>query len=144
MWNLLLVLFDLHDLGDAVRVPAFGVWRAEKDLDDLAYLPVAEKIAADAQDVAVIVLAGASRGDLIVHETGPHTVNLVRANRHSDAAAVEQDADLGLALYDAFCDRDSEIRIVTRVAIVAPEILDVVIQFFDYRQKLALRLVPAV
>ena len=50
-------LLQLADLIEAPGVAAVGEMGVEEDLDDLADLVFAEQVGAEAQDVAVVVLA---------------------------------------------------------------------------------------
>ena len=60
------MLFQLGDFFHAAIVPAIGEFGREKNFNDLAELIFAEQVSAQAQDVAMIVLAGAAGGDFIV------------------------------------------------------------------------------
>src|SRR5690242_7334609 len=62
------LLLDLAELLDAADVTAVAEGGGQEDLDDVADLVFAEQIGAEAQDVAVVVLAGAAGGDLVMDE----------------------------------------------------------------------------
>jgi hypothetical protein len=68
--------------------------RAQENRDDIADLLFADQVGAEAEHVAVIVLARPAGGELIVDERGAHAVDLVGSDAHADTAAVEEDADL--------------------------------------------------
>ena len=74
-------------------VAAFAARGGQEDFDDLADLVFGEQVGAEAQDVAMIVFAGAVGGDLIVNQAGADVVHFVGGNGHTDAASVEEDAD---------------------------------------------------
>src|SRR3954467_1668606 len=63
-----LVFFDLLQLLDPADVPGVAELGAEEDLDDLPDLLLAEQIGAEAQDVAVVVLARPAGGHLLVDQ----------------------------------------------------------------------------
>src|SRR2546421_17376 len=90
--------FDLAKLVDAPDVSAVGKWCVEEYLHDLPDLILTEQIGTQAQHVAMIVLAGDARGDLIVRESGADAENLIRRDGHSNAAAVQQDGALNRAI----------------------------------------------
>ena len=67
---------------------AFAAGGGHEDFHDFTDLVFAEEIGAEAQDVAVIVLAGAMSGDLIVNQTRADVFHFVGGDGHADAASV--------------------------------------------------------
>jgi hypothetical protein len=125
-------------------VAGVAVGGAEEDLDDLADLVLAQEVRAEAQDVAVVVLAGPAGGHLVVHQRRPHPPHLVRRHRHADAAAVHQDGGVTAAVGDGAGRGGGVVGVVHRRRPVAAEIFQVVAEFFQERDQPPLGFVSTV
>jgi hypothetical protein len=79
-----------------------------------------------------------------VHQRRPDAAELVRGDRHADAGAVHQDADVRLARLDRAGDGAGVIRVVDGAGAVAAEVLDLVPELLQERHEAALGLVTAV
>src|SRR5438045_4876123 len=105
-------LLKLLELLHAPRMPSFAEWSRQKHADDLANFVFIQQIRAEAQDVAMIVLATEAGGDFVVRQRRPDAFDLVGGHRHADAAAVEEDAGFTLAPGHGLSGWDGEIGII--------------------------------
>jgi len=136
------LLLDLAELLDAADVTAVAESGGEEDLDDVADLVFAEQVGAEAQDVAVVVLAGAAGGDLVVNECGADATDLVGRDGHADAAAVHEDARLAGPGGNRAGGGGGEVGVVAGPRPVAAEIGNVVPLLLEDGQQPPLRFVP--
>src|SRR5690349_15933845 len=91
----------------------------------------------------MVMFSGAAGGDLVVDQRGADAVDLVRGDRHPDAAAFEKDGDLGVAPSDRAGSGSGEINVVAAGRAVATEILDLMTGALEHGQQLFLGVVPA-
>lgn len=137
-------MFRLGELFDALAVAAVGEFGGEEDFHDAADLFFAEEVGAEAEDVAVIVLAGAAGGEFIVDEGGPDALHLVGGDGHTNAGAVHQDGDFVVVGGDRAGGGDGEVGVIARGGGFAAEILERVALAGEERDEASFGFVPAV
>src|ERR1700722_5963771 len=135
---------ELHQFFDATDMPSVAERRRQKNLDDVLDLPLAEQIRAEAENVAMIVLARPHRRHFIVYQRGPNAADFIRRHRHSDAAAVEKDAQIALSLSHRLSGGNRVVRVIHADRALAAEIHDLVAHLAQQRRQLPLRFVTPV
>src|SRR5258706_11790716 len=135
-----LVLLDARHLLDTARVTAVAEGGTQENLDDLSDLIFTEQIGAEAENVAMIVFAGAPGRDFIMDQRGANPSDFICYYRHADPAAVEKDPHLVDARGHVLRHRQPIIRIIHTSATFASEILHLVPELFERRQQPALGL----
>lgn len=87
---------QLSDLFYSSLVSSRLGWGIQEDMHNPANLIFAQQIRSDADDIAVMMLPGASCGEFIMRQDGTDAGHLIRDDRHADAAAFQEDSDFAL------------------------------------------------
>ena len=80
--------------------PAFEL-AGQEGVDDFTGNSLADAPGAEAENVRVRVLSGATRGEGVVTEGGPYAPYLVRADSHAHAVAANENAEVLFAAGDS-------------------------------------------
>src|SRR6185312_7170643 len=130
-----LLLLDLGELLHAAVMSAVSKSGREEDLDDLSDVLFAEQVGAETQDVAMVVLARPAGGHFVVGEGGADASHFIGGDGHADAAAVHEDADLGLTAGDGPCGGGGKVGVIAGRRPVASEVRDLVPLLLEHRQQ---------
>src|SRR5215207_10297580 len=130
---------DGVDLGDAALVAVFGEVGGEPGADDVAHLAGGDGAAPQREDVGAVVLAGVDGDFDGVAGGGAHAGDLVRRHGGADARAVDDDAEVGLALGDGARDRVREVGVIDRVRRVRAVVAHAVAQLGEQALQLLLQ-----
>jgi hypothetical protein len=98
--------------------------RVHPGLDDFHGDGRSDDLAAEAEDVAVIVLARKGRAERVLADDGKNAAELVGNHCTAVADAVDKDAAVAFALGDSESRRIDKVRQVARLLIVRAKILD--------------------
>src|ERR1044071_1975804 len=95
-------------------MPAAGKLRGQPFIHDAKSFTSIEDAGAESEHVGIVVFAAHLGLIFRAHVGGPDPVNLVGGNRHANAAAADQDSEIGALLAYIMGHRAGVIRVVNR------------------------------
>src|SRR5271165_2174945 len=115
--------FDFAETAQMTRGP--GKLRAQKRFDEFLSQFFSYDARADDQNIEVVVFHALPRGAGVVANAGADAGNLVGGHSHAHAAAVEEDAAVGLAFGYGVRDEFGEVRVVRGIFVEGADVENV-------------------